>query len=92
MPLHANYLHIPYNKIMTTLPNYTNLETCKPNKSIIIKLGTYFEWLQYLLCISKIEISVLSSDAQALFQLFFLDKQLNTIAKSPNKNAKMGEL
>ena len=77
---------------MATVPDPTDFGTRRPNEKVITKPGTHFERLQYAPRTPKIEISVSPSDALALFQLFFSDEQLNTIAKNTNKNAKIGEL
>ena len=77
---------------MATVPDPTDFGTHKPNEKVIIKPGTHFEPLQYVPRTPKIGISVSPSDALALFQSFFSDEQLNTIAKNTNKNTKIGEL
>ena len=52
---------------MIIVPNPTDFGTRKPNEKVIIKLKIHFEWLQYISCTPKIEISVLFSNALALF-------------------------
>ena len=52
---------------MANISDFTNFETCKVNKKVIIKPKTHFKWLQYILYISKIEILVLFNDILTLF-------------------------
>ena len=92
MPLYANCLHIQHDEVIATIPDLTNFGTRRLNEKVITKPGTHFELLQYTSRIPKIEILVLPSNVLALFQLFFSDEYLNTIAKNTNKNAKIREL
>lgn len=89
MLLYANYLYIQFGKIIATIFDLIDFRTQKLNKKIITKPKTYFEPLQYASHTPKINILVLPCNALTSFQLFFLNKQLNTIAKNTNKNAKI---
>lgn len=77
---------------MAIVLDSTDCKICKSNEKAITKLRTHIEQLQYAIHILKIEISVPLNDTLALFQLFFLNKQLNIIAANTNKNIKIGKL